>query len=54
MLEAAPTAFERGASKVSQGREQQQQEEKLERKIGQLVVEVDWLKKKCKELGIDP
>jgi hypothetical protein len=28
--------------------------ERLERKIGQLVVEVDWLSKKCKELGIDP
>jgi hypothetical protein len=28
--------------------------EQLERKIGQLVVEVDWLTKKCKELGIDP
>jgi hypothetical protein len=26
----------------------------LRRKIGQLVVEVDWLSKKCKELGIDP
>jgi putative transposase len=50
MLEAAPTAFERGASKVSQGREQQQQE-KLERKIGQLVVEVDWLKKSARSWG---
>jgi hypothetical protein len=26
----------------------------MERKMGQLVVEVDWLSKKCKELGIDP
>jgi hypothetical protein len=33
---------------------QEQQQERLERKVGQLVVEVDWLKKKCKELGIDP
>lgn len=54
MLEAAPGAFERGAGQVAGEAIQQAHEEKLERKIGQLVVEVDWLKKKCKELGIDP
>ena len=32
----------------------QKEKARLERKVGQLVVEVDWLKKKCKELGIDP
>ncbi len=26
----------------------------MERKVGQLVVEDDWLKKKCKEHGINP
>lgn len=27
---------------------------KLERKVGQLVIEKEWLEKKCEELGIDP
>jgi len=54
MLEAAPGAFERSSDKSAERKEQERQEEKLERKIGQLVVEVDWLKKKCKQLGIDP
>jgi transposase-like protein len=54
MLEAAPGVFERGRSAAKQQQIQEQQQERLERKVGQLVVEVDWLKKKCKELGIDP
>ena len=54
MLEAAPAAFERGSGKNAEQKHQEHKEEKLERKIGQLVVEVDWLKKKCRELGIDP
>ncbi len=53
MLEAAPGVFERGQSAAKQQQGSQQQE-RLERKVGQLVVEVDWLTKKCKELGIDP
>jgi transposase len=28
--------------------------ERLERKVGQLVIEKEWLEKKCAELGIDP
>ena len=28
--------------------------EKLERKVGQLVIEKEWLEKKCVELGVDP
>lgn len=28
--------------------------ERLERKVGQLVIEKEFLEKKCKELGIDP
>jgi hypothetical protein len=35
-------------------RTSEEEKERLERKVGQLVVEVDWLKKKSKELGIDP
>ena len=30
----------------------EKQEDRLHKKIGQLTVEVDWLKKKCKELNI--
>lgn len=54
MLEAAPGVFDRGRSAAKQEQGNQQQQERLERKVGQLVVEVDWLTKKCKELGIDP
>lgn len=52
MLESAAGIFSRG-----RGREDgsdQEEKERLERKVGQLAVEVDWLKKKCKQLGIDP
>ena len=43
-------------SKGERSKEQQAQERKeasLERKIGQLVIEKDFLVKKCKQLGID-
>lgn len=30
----------------------EKQEDRLHKKIGQLTVEVDWLKKKCKQLNI--
>ena len=33
---------------------QERKEARLERKIGQLVIEKDFLVKKCKQLGIDP
>lgn len=33
---------------------QERKEARLERKIGQLVVEKDFLLKKCEQLGIDP
>ena len=54
VLESAAGVFGRGREKVDQTAEAEKQKERLERKVGQLVVEVDWLKKKCKELGIDP
>jgi transposase-like protein len=44
-------------SKGERSREMQVRERKeacLERKIGQLVVEKDFLLKKCAQLGIDP
>jgi hypothetical protein len=54
MIEGASEVFEQGRGRASQEQASQIREERLERKIGQLVVEVDWLSKKCKELGIDP
>ncbi len=54
MLEAAAGVFARGRDKAEESAEAEKEKERLERKVGQLVVEVDWLKKKCKELGIDP
>ena len=54
MLEAAADVFARGRDKAEESAEAEKEKERLERKVGQLVVEVDWLKKKCKELGIDP
>jgi hypothetical protein len=55
-LDAVPRTdtFEQGRGHHGQEQAAQIREERLERKIGQLVVEVDWLSKKCKELGIDP
>ena len=52
--ESAAGVFERGRDSASQAQEEEKERAGLERKVGQLVVEVDWLKKKCKELGIDP
>lgn len=54
VLESAAGVFARGREKVEQTADAEKEKERLERKVGQLVVEVDWLKKKCKELGIDP
>lgn len=54
MIEGACEVFEQGRGRAGQEHAAQVREERLERKIGQLVVEVDWLSKKCKELGIDP
>jgi transposase len=54
MIDSASEVFEQGRGRYSQEQAAQIREERLERKIGQLVVEVDWLSKKCKELGIDP
>ena len=54
MMDGAAEVFDPGRGRLSQEQAAQIREERLERKIGQLVVEVDWLSKKCKELGIDP
>lgn len=54
MLDGAAEVFEQGRGRETQEQAAQIQKARLEQKIGQLVVEVDWLSKKCKELGIDP
>jgi len=54
VAEEAASLFETGRGRGQEAAAREQEKERLERKVGQLVVEVDWLKKKCKELGIDP
>lgn len=54
MLEGAAGVFDRGKGAEQERKGQEVEKERLERKVGQLVVEVDWLQKKCRELGIDP
>ena len=54
MLEGAAEVFDHGRGRKAEQTTSLIREERLERKIGQLVVEVDWLSKKCRELGIDP
>lgn len=45
--------FERKNARSDETEKHQKHIERLEQKVGQVVVERDWLKKKCKELGID-
>lgn len=44
-----PELFERG---TGTGEDSQELIAQLHEKIGQLTVEADWLKKKCKQLGL--
>lgn len=48
------TIFERKGAADEQRREMEERCARMERKVGQLVVERDFLQKKCEELGIDP
>ncbi len=50
MLDRLPELFDGKASAKNQDTEKEQ--EKLHRKVGQLTMEVDFLEKKCKQLGI--
>jgi transposase len=45
--------FERKNASTQGAKEDEIRIEQLERKVGQLVIERDWLAKKSKELGID-
>jgi transposase-like protein len=46
--------FERKGAGDDRAREWEEQCTRLERKVGQLVIEKEFLQKKCSELGIDP
>ena len=50
VLERLPEVFESGPTAVSQ--EQEKQIAQLERKVGQLTMELEWLQKKSKQLGL--
>jgi len=45
--------FERKNARSDKATQDQKHIERLERKLGQVVVERDWLAKKSKELGLD-
>ena len=45
--------FERKNAADQGAKDDEKKIERLERKVGQLVIERDWLAKKSKELGID-
>ena len=47
-----PSIFERKNTADDEKKDLETQCERLERKVGQLVIERDWLEKKCDELGI--
>jgi transposase/putative transposase len=51
MLESAAGVFERAGSQEARAREEEKEKARLERKVGQLVVEVDWLKKNARSWG---
>ncbi len=46
VAEEAASLFEKGSRRGGQEAVADQEKERLERKVGQLVVEVDWLKKR--------
>ncbi len=51
MLGGAAELFERGAQ-VSDAEQSEREKEQLHAQIGKLAVSVEFLKKKCKQLGI--
>lgn len=54
LLDGGNAVFERKNAIHAADQEQEAHTEKLERKVGQLVIERDWLVKKCEQLGIEP
>lgn len=54
LLDGGNAVFERKNAANADHQEKEAHTEKLERKVGQLVIERDWLVKKCEQLGIEP
>ena len=54
LLEGGNAVFERKNARNGADEEQEAHTGQLERKVGQLVIERDFLVKKCKQLGIEP
>ena len=52
LVEGAASVFERGGSARREEEAAEKERARLERKIGQLTLEVDFLQKKSKELGL--
>ena len=50
LLEKLPDLFK--DKRFKENKEQEKKEDDYLKQIGQLTVEVEWLKKKCKQLGI--
>lgn len=46
--------FERKNAADKKNKVLERRSERLERKVGQLVIEQEWLLKKCEQLGIEP
>jgi transposase len=53
LQEGMSEIFERKNGRSSEAENEQRHLELLERKVGQLTIERDWLAKKAKQLGID-
>jgi transposase-like protein len=52
LLESASLLFEKESALKRRDEDEQKQRAKLEQKIGQLTVQVDWLREKSKQLGL--
>lgn len=53
LQEGLPTVFQSGAKHRQDEEKAERDRARLERKVGQLVVEREFLEKKCEQLGID-
>ena len=53
LAERVGEIFERKNARSKEAEQEKRRIEALERKVGQLTIERDWLAKKSKELGID-
>ncbi len=51
--ERLPAAFERDSKKDREAERKERRSQQLERKVGQLLIEKEFLEKKCDQLGID-